>query len=367
MKEVLLIDCGNYNAVTTVQINYIKCLLKEGFKITYVIFKDGNKVEDIKFQRWPAHDNLIFKEVNSEQLEYKFLRRIFGKIITNYFLIKRFLKRFDHAICFEYYSSAPVFIHSLLNKKFSFQIATLELYNTKNLLIDKSFQNAKLITTQDELRKEQIEHYYKLSKPSNVNILYNTSLSFEEITPKKIEVPERIKNKKKILFIGSLIPEHCIEVVIDWIKLLPEEYCLVFHGWGLSNENRDRIEFLQNEYPQKVWLSKLTLSEADKWKMYNIADYGVVMFNDKHRNNEFAGLSAGKLFDFIRIGVPVIVSETKLLKDFTEKNSVGISVSDLSCDNLTEKCAQLKITQNRVEIFKNFSFDSDFEAVIEQI
>jgi hypothetical protein len=367
MKEVLLIDCGNYNSVTTVQINYIKCLLKYGFKITYIIFKDGNQLDDIKFQRWPLHNNLTYKEVNLESVFVKIITKIFGKTLINYFLIKKFLNQYNHAVCFEFYSAAPVFIHSYLNKDFSYQIASLELYNTNSQVIKKAFQNAILITTQDELRKEQIVNYYRLPDSSKVRILYNTSLSFEEISTEKIEVPEVINNQKKILFIGSLISEHCIEDVIDCIEEMPNSFCIIFHGWGLSINNKKNIDKLQKIYPHKVWLSNIILNEQDKWKMYNIADFGVVMFNKMHRNNEYAGLSAGKLFDFIRVGVPVLVSDTKLLSHFVEKHSLGITVKEKISIHLKKETLNLNHFNNGLDKFSTISFDIGFKEVIKAI
>jgi glycosyltransferase involved in cell wall biosynthesis len=225
----------------------------------------------------------------------------------------------------------------------------LELYNTKNWLVQKAFQKAQLITTQDELRKQQLEKYYNLSLPSKVQILYNTSLSFEEISTENVEIPERIKNQTKILFIGSLISEHCIEDVIDWVEEIPENFCIIFHGWGLAEHNNKRIQALEKLYPHKVWLSNLVLDEKDKWKMYNIADFGIVMFNKSHRNNEYAGLSAGKLFDFIRVGVPVIVSDTKLLSEFVLDCRVGIVFNNF--DDLNRATTNFDILD-----FKNLEY-----------
>jgi hypothetical protein len=101
--------------------------------------------------------------------------------------------------------------------------------------------------------------------------------------------------------------------------------------------------------------------------MYNIADYGVVMFNKNHRNNEFAGLSAGKLFDFMRIGVPIIASKTELLSSFildlqigvvyekrNDINSLLLNLKKIDCDHLKMK-------------FQDFSFDDKINSVIENI
>jgi hypothetical protein len=228
--------------------------------------------------------------------------------------------------------------------------------------VQKAFQKAKLVTTQDGLRKVQIENYYGLSTPSNVGILHNTSLSFEEVSSGKVEVPARIQSQKKILFIGSLISEHCIEDVVSWIVEIPENFCVIFHGWGLSEVNRMKIEELQDFYPQKVWLSQLILDEKDKWKMYNIADVGVVMFSKDHRNNEFAGLSAGKLFDFIRVGVPVIVSDTQLLNEFVELNKIGRVVLNNSHEEINEILIDLSLSKSNFR--EGIFFDKDFKTVL---
>lgn len=362
MKEVILIDCGNCNSVTTVQINYIKCLLHENYKVVYVIFKDKNKVDDIKYQRWPKHNNISYIEVNTGNLRSYLVRKLFGNALANYYLLRSIIKKFNHAICFEYYSAVPVYLHSVFNKKFSFQIASLELYNTKNWLVQRAFQKAQLVTTQDVLRKQQLEKYYCLSMPSKVHVLYNTSLSFEEISTEKVELPDRIKNQTKILFIGSLISEHCIEEVIDWVEVIPENFCIIFHGWGLAEQNNNRIQELEKLYPHKIWLSNLVLDEKDKWKMYNIADFGIVMFNKMHRNNEYAGLSSGKLFDFIRVNVPVIVSDTRLLSDFTVRNNIGTLF-----DWVVLNPEKLLKEYNATSIFKKFSFENNFQQVVDMI
>lgn len=364
MKSVLIIDCGNYNSVTTVQINYIKCLLKEGFDINYVIFKDGNQIDEIKYQRWPQNQKIHYIELSNESITFRILSKLIGKSLLRFFRVYKHLKNSKHAICMEYYSAIPAYLYSLLESKFTYQIASLELYNHRSPLVLKAIQGAELITTQDELRKTQLLKYYNIKLEQKVQILYNTSLSWEPITSEKVQLPVEIQGQKIILFIGSLITEHCIEEVIDWIELIDENYCIVFHGWGISDKNKARIEELKERFPKKVWLSDIVLSEAEKWKMYNIADFGVVMFNKNHRNNEFAGLSAGKLFDFMRIGVPTIASKTELLSSFildlqigvvyekrNDINSLLLNLKKIDCDHLKMK-------------FKDYSFSENFKFVV---
>lgn len=361
MKSVLIIDCGNYNAVTTVQINYIKCLLKEGFDINYVIFKDRNKIDEIKYQRWPQNEKIHYFEISNESITFRILSKLIGKYLLRFFRIYKHLKNSKHAICMEYYSAIPAYLYSLLESKFTYQIASLELYNHRSPLVLKAIQGAELITTQDELRKTQLLKYYNIKLEQKVQILYNTSLSWEPITSEKVQLPVEIQGQKIILFIGSLITEHCIEEVIDWIELIDENYCIVFHGWGISDKNKARIEELKERFPKKVWLSDIVLSEDEKWKMYNVADIGIVMFNSAIRNNEFAGLSAGKLFDFIRLNIPVFVSNTKLLNTYVLENKFGLVFDNKN--SLNQKLRSLEDSKNSTN-FTMTTFDINFKTVL---
>jgi hypothetical protein len=158
-----------------------------------------------------------------------------------------------------------------------------------------------------------------------------------------------------------LITEHCIEEVIDWIELIDEHFCIVFHGWGLSETNKRRILQLIKNYPKKVWLSDIILSEAEKWKIYNIADIGIIMFNSTIRNNKFAGLSAGKLFDFIRLNIPVFVSNTKLLNTYVLENKFGL-VFDKK-DSLNQKLKTLGDSKKNAN-YSLTTFDVNFKIVL---
>ena len=95
--------------------------------------------------------------------------------------------------------------------------------------------------------------------------------------------------------------------------------------------------------------------------MYNIADYGIVLFNKNHRNNEFAGLSAGKLFDFVRVGIPVIASDSRLLNEFVELKKIGKVLVSNSPEKLNEILFDLSLIKSRA--LGNLFFDNDFESV----
>lgn len=361
MKSVLIIDCGNYNAVTTVQINYIKCLIREGFDINYIIFNNGNKIDNIKFQRWPQHEKINYIEISSNLIAIRFLSKIIGAHLIKLFQVYKYLKHVKHTICMEYYSAVPAYLFSLVNPNFTYQVASLELYNNGSPLAMKAMQQSKLITTQDELRKNQILKFYKIQRSEKIQVLYNTSLSWEPITTEKVDLPVDIQGQKIILFIGSLITEHCIEEVINWVEIIDDNYTIVFHGWGISEENKLRIVELEKKYPRKVWLSNIVLSEEEKWKIYNVADIGIVMFNSAIRNNEFAGLSAGKLFDFIRLGIPVFVSNTKLLSSFVLENKFGLVFDNKN--SLNQKLRSLADSKNSTN-FTMTSFDINFKTVL---
>jgi glycosyltransferase involved in cell wall biosynthesis len=132
-------------------------------------------------------------------------------------------------------------------------------------------------------------------------------------------------DKRIVLFIGSIIPEHGIYEVLQSLPSLPDTHCLILHGWVPDPKIKEAIEKSQLLFPEKLFWSSDLIPASRKHQLFASADIGLVLFTGEGLNYRFAAGSAGKLFDCLQNGTPMLGNPIAGMETFLEGNGAGLT------------------------------------------
>lgn len=260
----------------------------------------------------------------------------------------------------------PLVFHSL-------ELASIDEHATPKMRFKKAVERwfskkAVLSLVQDDLRAEILADENGLDR-DKIAIAYNSPIG-EVLAEKKNYFRSKFsisKNKHIVLAVGSLITDHLIDRIVFSAHKWPDDWVLVLHGWFPDSafESLIRSEVLKN--PDKVFLSTEMLDYKDKYIVYESVDVGLVFFDPKNANLKYAAGSAGKLFDFMRAGVPIIGNDIPRMRELVEGNKCGLVVEDADKIAVTLPLILQDYEEFRQAAFAaydKYRFDRCYEKVI---
>ncbi len=370
MKNILFIDGGGWNGITTVQVNVINFFLDKGHFIEVIIFDNGIKPDQVKLDRWPKHQHITYRVISQRSVLDKICNRLFFlKHFLKFLKCRHILKRFETYYAFEYEGGILCTFQKFFNSSKNYFLHSIELYEATSTssFVRNTFAKASRVVTQDWVRKKRLCEMYDLPD-FKLAVSVNSSRRSDTLDVSPLPFPDNIASKTKVLFIGSLIEEHCFSEVLTATQSIPDDMCLIIHGWG-GKKYETQINELIGRRPDNVWLSNFQLSDVTKFRLYASIDIGLVTFNKNYFNTRNAGLSAGKLFDFMRVGKPVLASGIEGLDRFVTEHAVGKVVEDFSV--LYQQASQIfdaynLYAQNAKKLFVEYEFDESYQPVYEQ-
>lgn len=185
-------------------------------------------------------------------------------------------------------------------------------------------RRAILSLIQDERRADALAQWNGIPR-SEIRVVYNTGMG-DVFRERKRWFHERFglpSGKKIVLQVGTLLPfawvEESIESVDDW----PDEYVLVMHGWIGDPQFEQRVRALMATHAGRVFLSTEIVPIERKFEIFQSADIGLVFYQPIDPNLALAAGSSGKLYDFMRTGVPVIGNDIAGMRELLEGNGCG--------------------------------------------
>jgi glycosyltransferase involved in cell wall biosynthesis len=102
------------------------------------------------------------------------------------------------------------------------------------------------------------------------------------------------------------------------------------------------------------------------------ADIGLALYGSVGGpNTTEVGLASGKLCHFLQVGVPVIVSDFPVLREFVTRHRVGVPLSDL--DHLPQAIATIMADyegycRRAAETFtRELAFQNHFQGVLDRL
>jgi len=262
----------------------------------------------------------------------------------------------------------------LLNKFWRKKIIyhSLELFEKVGIEKKREIKHCKdceFLITQDEKRREVFAALNEINI-NKIKVVYNsTSGNIIETKSNYFRDLFGIKEEQKIiLFVGSVIPEHGIFEVIEQFKKIDKSWVLVIHGWIPDIEIKKKILNIVAD-TENIFYSGGLLADDKKFDIFTGVDVGLVFFKPLNSNLKYAAGSAGKLFDFIRSGVPVIGNNIPGMNLLLEGNNAGVTLDDdynleLGVKTIEENFDMFR--KNSFDTFVKYEFSKTFETVIKQ-
>lgn len=231
--------------------------------------------------------------------------------------------------------------------------------------------NSKYIFTQDQARMRFLKCNLFQSS-TKFKIIFNTPIGgvIDERTNYFRDLFNIEKDKIIVLAVGSIIKEHYILHLLNSLSTWDEKFVLVVHGWFPDEQIKSYIESEMSKYPRRLFLSTFYFNNSDKYIPFKSCDIGFVGFEPVNNNLKYAAGSAGKLFDFMRCGTPMLAFNTPGMIEIIEGNKVGICFSttediNSSLNLIMENHNNFK--HNCFNSFPDFEFINQYEKVFDSI
>ena len=251
---------------------------------------------------------------------------------------------------------------------------SLELCNPEDPYkdVERMFSQKALFTLiQDTARADIFAQTNGLDR-GKIEIIYNSSLgdaSFEKSDFLR-ETFKIQKDKKIVLATGTLLPITCIDQIITSVDSWPDNFVLVLHGW-IPDKNFE-LKVLKEIETQKdkIFLSMEILGVNEKHKVFQSADIGLAFYNPIDINLKFAAGSSGKIFDFMKAGVPIIGNNIPGMSDLLVGNDCGMVVNNASeigsvLHSLMDQYEVLK--KGCLENFPKYEFGRCYEKLLNRV
>lgn len=136
------------------------------------------------------------------------------------------------------------------------------------------------------------------------------------------------KEKKIVLYAGNFMPwAQCVEI-IQSVSSWPENSVLVMHTWNKNSLSSDYFKRMK-EYARgkKIYFSSELIPYDVLTQAFSSVDIGLLFYQSLDSNFTEIVFSSNKMGEYVSAGLPLICSPLGSLKEFVEKNEIGICCS----------------------------------------
>ena len=142
---------------------------------------------------------------------------------------------------------------------------------------------------------------------------------------RKLKIPD---DKVIILQVGGVFHFNmCLELA-QAAQDFPDSWVLVLHGFPYSEPYVQSILTIAPKGKVVLSLQKIPLEQMDD--LVASADIGVALYRNLGPNFYYTGSASNKLVDYLKHGLPVIVSDFPSLRQVIERYQCGICIDDPS-------------------------------------
>ena len=183
--------------------------------------------------------------------------------------------------------------------------------------------------SQDEARGLALAKLNELD-PGSVFAVRNSSIG--PVLPEKSDFfRERfpIGDRLIVLGVGTLSPAHSVDKLLASAASFPDDFVLVLHGW-FNEDWFGPVAKAVADRSDRIFISTAVVPPGEKLRVFQGADVGVVSFEPLDCNMLNGAASAGKYYDFLRCGVPVVGNGLPGMRELVEGDGCGLVVEDAS-------------------------------------
>lgn len=220
--------------------------------------------------------------------------------------------------------------------------------------------------SQDALRADLLARLNHLDRS---RVFVSTNSSIGGVLPeRKRYFAERfpVGNRRVVLAAGTLLPICGIQGIIESVPDWPQDCVLVLHGWLPDPEFRRYVEAAVRG-SERMFLSTDIVAPEEKFELFQSADVGLVFFEPRDVNLANAGGSAGKLYDFMRCGVPCIGNDIPGLRELLEDCGTGVAIAHYA--QLPQALSEVarrrdSLSRRCLELFPEYEFSREYASIL---
>lgn len=181
-------------------------------------------------------------------------------------------------------------------------------------------------------------------------------------------------NKKKIIFIGSLVTLMGVDLLLKAMPKIIEkipDVKLEIVGGGPEEKNLILLAkklFLMNHISFHGWIK----NNKDKWRMLSDASIGIAPFNTKIFREEVKNADPAKVKEYLAMGVPVIATDA--VSKNIEKAKCGLIVpfdvnylANAIITLLPDNNKLMQYRKNAIKYMKQFDFENIARVNLERV
>lgn len=355
MKKVVFLLIGEIKFDGRVQ-KEIKTLKENGFDVELIVNKFYN--DDFKNYNFKIHAISIEREEKSVPNtigKFRFCKRAFE-------ILKRIQP--DAVHCNDLCTLYGGYLYKKHNRNCKLVYDAHELYPemfSKRVLtkfwsvIERNcLKLVDEVICPEENRARYMKKKYRLKK--DINIIENLPLKINLDNVEKNIIEEKIPNsktKRKVLYLGAIIPDRNIEEMIEAFKYLSDKYCLIIIGKVLNKIYLDKLENIinENQLNNKVYLLG-PVPNKEVINHINSSDIGFVFYDNNNINNYYC--ASNKIYEFIVCKKPIVTNNYPGLIKLIEKNKFGICLEDVNGINIYNAILMLKDIDDSDVLYKYF-------------
>jgi len=176
-------------------------------------------------------------------------------------------------------------------------------------------------------------------------------------------------DKKIAVYTGGIADYNLTYQHIEGFETWASNVVLVMHCWGGKEEIRKLREFAQS-FKRGIYISTDMLPFDEIDMLYSSADIGFALYGHQDLNHRYAGMSSGKMFNFMKACVPIITNNTRSCKKAVEETGCGVCINDIKeAGNAIQEILEREdeYRRNCQKAFSAFSFSQKYGLLINAI
>jgi glycosyltransferase involved in cell wall biosynthesis len=364
LKNKIAIICDGWAGISSPLNNTIK-ILSEGNEVNvfylmkpYTGLDQAIHLPKVILVKSELISETIFKRIkrkllNVNQFEYAFANKIDFQNYDLIILMDKILKSVGYKMLFN---------------KLKYYFFSLEIPNNVSFLERIYLLKVSRVFTQDDIRKKIISKYYGL-RENKIRVIYNSSIGKAEKQSSNYfhDKFNLTPNSRILLMLGTISYEHGIDDFLKIVEGYKGDLIFVIHGWVTHTEILKKIQN-NSQYKKRLFFSDEIVSFDDKKKLFNSATIGYVNFSSNEINYYYGAGSAGKLYDFMMAGIPILANNIFGMKEIIEKDNIGCIYSNI--DEVSQKINYVLenynlLSDNALKTFDKYNFEKSLKNAFE--
>ncbi|MBF0117635.1 MAG: hypothetical protein HQK79_02275 [Desulfobacterales bacterium] len=178
------------------------------------------------------------------------------------------------------------------------------------------------------------------------------------------------KNKKIVLYAGSIMPWACLAEISATVKEWDDKFVFVIHGGRFDNDYLRELKKIAHQ-SNRIYISTDWIEYTELDKIICSGDFGISSYVDDTLNNRLTIFASGKIPAYLKSGLPVITRNFEGMDTFYRQTGCGAYFNNFNQIGEVIKSIDSRYMEYRENAFKtfvtHFSFDNNFEKILSAI